>query len=126
MAVLSRILSIVTLTVHLMVGCCSDHAQGCESKDCSAATSEPTPDGRSPQCVCDHHETEDCRGGKCSLASPRRTVAGSFTSPFQASFAALPDNQLSGMGIGSREHFWATGHLLMPVRLHLAYHVLLF
>ena len=53
MAGLSRILSIATLIVHLMVGCCSHHAQGCESKDRSAATSEPTLDGRCPQCGCE-------------------------------------------------------------------------
>lgn len=126
MAGLSRILSIVTLAVHLMVGCCSHHAQGCERKDCPAATSESTPEGRCSQCACEHRGTEDCQGGKCSLASPRRTVAGSFISPFQAFFAALPDYQLSGVGIGSRERFWATGRFSMPVRLHLANQVLLF
>lgn len=125
MAGLARILSIATLIVHLVVGCCSHHAQGCESKDCSAATSEPTPDGRCPQCLCDHHETEDCQRCKCSLPSPRRAVAGSVLPRSQASIAALTDSGLSGAGIASRERFRATGRLLMPIRLHLANQVLL-
>jgi hypothetical protein len=127
MAGSSRILSIATLIVHLMVGCCSHHAQGCESKDRSAATSDAAPDGLGPQCGCEnsHHGTADCQGGKSSLASPRRTVAGSVIPRFQASFAALPDDQRSGVDIGSRERFRATGRLLMPVRLHLANQILL-
>jgi hypothetical protein len=125
MAGLARILSIAALIVHLMVGCCSHHAQGYESKDCSAATGEPTPDGRCTQCLCDHHGTEDCQRCKCFLPSPRRTVAGSVLLRFQTSFAALPDDRLSGAGIASHVRFRATGRLLMPVRLHLANQVLL-
>jgi len=125
MAGSARILSIAALIVHLMVGCCSHHAQGCESKDCSAATSEPTPDGRCPQCLCDHHETEGCQHCKCSLPSPPRTVAGSALPRSQASITALTDERLFWAGIASRERLRATGHFLMPVRLHLANQVLL-
>lgn len=125
MAGLARILSIATLIVHLMVGCCSHHAQGCESRDRSAATGESTPDGRCAPCLCDHHGTEDCRSSKCSLPFPRRTVAGSALPRSEASLATWTDSGLSGAGIASHERFRATGRLLMPVRLHLANQVLL-
>ena len=125
MDALSRILSIVTLVVHLMVGCCcSHHAHGCESKLCSSPVhSDVASDEQGPQCGCDHshHGTQGCQGLKCSWVSPRRTVSASLIPSFQASFVALPDGQLTRVTIGSQ----ATSRLLLPVRLHLANQILL-
>ena len=129
MGALSRILSIGLLVVHLMVCCCySDHARGCESKLCSSPVhSDAASDEQGPQCGCNHshHGTQGCQGVKCSLVSPRRTVSRSLIPPFQASFVALPDGQLTRVAIGSQQHSQATGRLLLPVRLHLANQVLL-
>lgn len=129
MGTLSRILSIGLLVVHLMVCCCcSDRARGCEGKPCSSPIhSGAASDKQNLRCGCDHshHGTQACQGAKCSLVSPRRIVGGSFIRLFQASFAALPDGQLARAAIGSRQHSPAAGHLLLPVRLHLANRVLL-
>ena len=130
MGTLSRFLSIGLLVVHLLVCCCccSDHARGCESKLCSSPVhSDAAPEEQGPQCGCDHshHGTQGCQGVKCSLVPPRRTVSGSLIRPFLPSFVALPDVQLTRAAIGSLQHSQASGHLLLPVRLHLANHVLL-
>ena len=130
MGALPRILSIATLVVHLMVGCCccSHHAHDRESNLSSAPVhSDAGPNEQCPRCGCDnsHHGTQGCHGLKCSLASPRRTVSGSLIPPFQASFVALPDGQPTRVAIGSQRHSQATGRLLLPVRLHLANQVLL-
>jgi len=128
MGTLSRILSIGLLVVHLMVCCCSDRARGGEGKPCSSPVhSGAASDKQNPQCGCDHsqHGTPACQGVKCSLVSPRRTVGGSLIRTFQASFAALPDGQLTRVAIVSQQQYQATGRLLLPVRLHLANHVLL-
>lgn len=128
MAGLFRILNSATLVVHLMVGCCLHHALGCETQHYSSGTHcDTTLDGQCPQCRRDHshHGTQDCQGGTCSFVSPRRTVGGSFIPPHQASFVALPIDQSSHAGIGTRQRFQATGRLLLPVRLHLANQVLL-
>jgi hypothetical protein len=126
---LSRILSIATLVVHLMVCCCcSHHAHGCESELCSSPVhSDAASDDQGLLCGCDrsHHGTQGCQGAKCSLVPLRRTVGGSHIRPFQASFAALPDGQLTRVAIVSQQQSQATGRLLLPVRLHLANQVLL-
>ncbi|MBL7039406.1 MAG: hypothetical protein ISR77_12305 [Pirellulaceae bacterium] len=129
MVALSRILSIVMLVVHLMVGCCcSRHARGCESKlRSSPFHSDAALDEQGPQCGCDHshHGTQGCQGLKCSWVSPRRTVSGSLIQPFQASFVAWPAGQITSVAIGSQQQAQATGRLLLSVRLHLANQILL-
>lgn len=128
MGTFSRILSVGLLVVHLMVCCCSHHAHGCESKLCASPVhSDAATDDQRLQCACDrsHHGTQGCQGAKCSLVSLRRTVGGSHIRPFQVSFPALPDGQLIHLAIGSLQHSQAAGHLLLPVRLHLANRVLL-
>jgi hypothetical protein len=126
---LSRILSVATLAVQLMVGCCClHHAHGCGSElPSSSLHSEIELDEQCPRCGCDHshHGTPGCQRVKCSLVFPRRTPGGSLVRLFQASFAALPDGQLARAAVGSLQHSQASGHLLLPVRLHLANHVLL-
>lgn len=125
----SRILSIATVAVQLMVGCCcSHHAHGCgNERPFSPVHREIERAEQCPQCGCDqsHQGTQGCQRVKCSLVFPRRTVGGSFIRLLQASFAALPDGQLARAAIGSLQHSQASGHLLLPVRLHLANHVLL-
>lgn len=129
MGTLSRILSIGLLVVHLMVCCCcSDRARSCAGKPCpSRVQGGAASDKQNPHCGCDHshHGTPACQGVKCSLVSPRRIVGGSLIRTFQASFVGLPDGQLAHAAIGSLQHSQASGHLLLPVRLHLANHVLL-
>ena len=126
---LSRILSIATLVVHLMVGCCcSHHAHGCGSElHSSPVHGEAARDEQCPRCGCDHshHGTQGCQRVKCSLVNPRRTPSGSLVRLFQASFAALPNGQLARAASGSLPHSQASGCLLLPVRLHLANRVLL-
>jgi hypothetical protein len=124
----SRTLSIALLVVRLMVGCCTHYVHGCESKHISSAThSGATLEGQCPECGCDHshHGPGECQRPKCSLASPRRPVGGSFSPPLQASFAGLPHAHLPRQAIGLHQQSRTTGHLLLPVRLHLANQVLL-
>ena len=126
---LSRLVGIATLLVHLAVGCCSGCASRCESNfglfpvhgDISLVE-------QVPQCGwCDsHHETHRCEVAKCSFVSPRRTARGPLVPPQRASFVgALPDGPLNHVASGSQQHSPTTGSLLLPVRLHLAYQVLL-
>ena len=125
---LSRILSIAMLVVHLLVVCCAHDAHGCESKHPSSATlSDATLEGQCPECRCDHshHGPRECPGCKCYLASPRRPVGGSFSPPFQASFAVLSNAHFSRLAISLHQQSRATGRHLLPVRLHLANQVLL-
>lgn len=125
---LSRILSIAMLVVHLLVVCCAHHAHGCESKHPSSAThSDATLEGQCPECRCDHshHGPRECQDRKCFLASPRRPVGGSFSPPFQAPFAVLPNAHFSRLAISLHRQSRATGRHLPPVRLHLANQVLL-
>ena len=125
---LSRILSSAMLVVQLMVGCCTHPAHGCESKYTSSAThGDATIEGQCPECRCDHshHGTRERQRRNCSVASPRRPVGGSFSPPFQASVAASPNAHLLRLAIGSHQQSWATGRLLLPVRLHLANQVFL-
>ena len=124
----SRILSMATLIAQLMLGCCLPHAHGCETELCfSAVHCDTTLHGQCLHCRCDqsHHGTQDCRGGKCSFVSPRRTIGGSLVPSFQASFAALLDDRLSRGATGLQQQLGGTGRLMLPVRLHLANQVLL-
>ena len=125
---LSRTLSIVLLVVRLMVGCCTHYAHGCESKHTSSATQDAAKlEGQCPECGCDssHHSPGECQRPKCSMASPRRPAGGSSSPPLQASFAGLPNAHLPRQAIGLHQQSRTTGHLLLPVRLHLANQVLL-
>ena len=128
MARLSRILIIAMLVGHLMVGCCARHAHACERKLPSSAThGDATLEGQCTECGCNHshHGSRECAGCKCSMASPRRPVAGSFSPKIQTSFAVLTHAHLSRLAIGLQRQSRATGRLLLPVRLHLANQVLL-
>lgn len=125
---LSRILSIAMLVVHLMVGCCSYHAHGCEGKHTSSPTHRnATLQRQCSECSCDHSHRgpRECQGRKCPLVSPRRPVGGAFSPPFQASFAVLPKAHVLRLASSLHQQSWATGRLLLSVRLHLANQVLL-
>ena len=128
MAVLGRILIAATLVVHLMVGCCSHHAHGCDGKDCPLpAHGDVTPDGQCPEGGDDHshHGQHDCQGAKCFFVSPSRTVNDSSIQPFQASVAVLLNELPSLVNLNTEQYSLASGRLLLPVRLHLANQVLL-
>ena len=129
MARLPCILSIALLVVHLMVDCCcACRAHGCESEHASAAIcNAETLEVKCPECICDHshHGPRECRGCKCFLTVPRRQVGGSFSLKFQASFAVSTDADFPRPAISLHQRSRATGHLLLPVRLHLANQVLL-
>ena len=128
MAGLCRVLIAATLVIHLLVGCCSHHAHACDNKDCPSPThSDATHDGQCSDSGSDHshHGPQDCEGTKCSFVSPSRSVSDSFVLPLQPFFAAMLDNQLPQVGAGREHYSLASGRLQLPVRLHLAYQVLL-
>ncbi|MHB8863117.1 MAG: hypothetical protein ACYC6N_11975 [Pirellulaceae bacterium] len=128
MARLSRILSIAMLVVHLMVGCCAHDAYGCESKHpCRAIHGDATLEGKCAGCRCDHSHRgpRECQGRNWSLASPRRLVGGSFSSPLQAFSAVFSDAHFSRLATSLHQQSRAMGWHLLPVRLHLANQVLL-
>jgi hypothetical protein len=131
MSGLFRILTAVVFTVHLIVGCCSHHAHGCDSQgrlplaQGAATTGQYYSDGSSSGVDHANHGPQDCQGAKCSIVSPSRTAVDSLVLPFQASVAPLFDNLASLVSVVSEQHFFSAARLLLPVRLHLANQVLL-
>jgi hypothetical protein len=126
MRVLCRILIAVTLVVHLTAGCCAHHAHACEGT-LRSPHGHTTYDGPCLSSDSDHlhHGTNDCEGERCSFVSPSRAVSDSLAFSFQTFFTPLLDDQLSPVGFGCEEMPFASGRLLLPVRLHLANQVLL-
>ncbi len=128
MAESSRILSIAILVVHLVVGCCWSHAQGCESHHPSSPTyGGAIIKGQCPECRCDpsHHGPRECQGRKCSFVAPRRPLSGSSNPQVLLFFAVLPNGQFPRPATGLHLQSPATGRHLLPVRLHLANQILL-
>ena len=127
MARLSDILSVALLVAHLMVGCCcACHLHACESdRAFSASHGTAKPDVGCPQCICDHshHGPRECPGYKCSFVSHRRLVKGSCNLKLPASIVVLTDAGFPRMAIAL--HGRTTGHVLLPIRLHLANQILL-
>ena len=129
-------LSAAILVVHLMVGCCAHHAHDCPQTCDARHPAETGDDSGSP---CDrhshdeqgqsenhHHAPQECHGVKCLFVrTTNDTTAKAFAQPCQAQVAPLLDDALASLGILSEQHFFSTGRLLLPVRLHLAKQVLL-
>ena len=129
MARLPGILSVALLVAHLMVGCCcACHLHACESdRAFSASQGTANPDDGCPQCICDHshHGPRKCPGYKCSFVSPPRLVSGSYNLILPASIVLLTDADFPRMAIALHEQSRTTGHVLLPIRLHLANQILL-
>lgn len=134
MAGLCRIMIGATLLVHLAVGCCLHHAHACDAQKQSCPSQGcDTPDQQRPDSPVghadhSHHGSQDCEGNRCVWISPSPTAVRSLVkciSPVQVLFVALLDVQPLNVGSESQQRFWATSRLLLPVRLHLAYQVLL-
>jgi len=132
MSRLFRILTAVVFAVHLMVGCCAHHAHACDSQDQSPpAQGAVTTDGQchespdSGEGAGHPHGPQDCQGDKCSFVLPSQPANNSFVQPLQAFVIVLLTDQSFFVGTGSEQCFFATGWLLLPVRLHLANQVML-
>lgn len=131
MVLLCRIVTATVFMVHLWVGCCGHHAHACDSQGQSSPAQESTTpngqyqDGRGEHADHTHHGPQDCQGAKCSVISLGRPVIDLVASPCHVSFALLFDDPLSLVSAASEQHFFPTGRLLLPVRLHLANQVLL-
>jgi len=133
MSRLFRILTAVVFAVHLMVGCCWHHAHACDSQDHSPpAQGAVTTDGQcheSPDsgAGADHpnHGPQDCQGSHCSFVSSNNPNSYSLVQPSQAFVTVLLTGQPSLVGTGSEQHCFATGRLLLSVRLYLVNQVLL-
>ena len=124
---LSHILSIATLVVHLVVGCCAHHARACEGRHAVwAAYYGAVRTGQCPDCQCDpwRRGSGERQDRKYFLASPRRPAGDSFSPPFQAPCGVVADFRFSPLAHGLYREFRTTGHL-PPVRLHLVNQVLL-
>ena len=128
MGKLLHILSILALLVHLTVCCCSCHAL-----DCNRSAHFPTVRGtavsveQGSQVCCEHSPSgpRDCRGARCSLVAPRRTLNGPLIPSVQLPCAVLCSGEPACVGIMSQRVNRTSVHYLPPVRLHLANQVLM-
>ena len=124
MGAVCRILSAVTLVVHLLVGCCAHHAHACDATGLSALEGHTRGDcGETADHS--HHGPDDCQGVKCSFVSSSRPASDSAVFCISAFFTALPDRELSQVGSVHGQFPVASGRLALAVRLHLANQVLL-
>lgn len=135
---LLRIGTAAAFVVHLWVGCCGHHAHACDGQENSAPVQKSAaPDSQCPdrcggeedhsrgEADHSHHGPQDCQGNPCSVVLSSPTASDWFGQPAQA-FVAPPICDLSSLlGISFEQRFFATGRLLLPVRLHLANQVLL-
>ena len=128
-------LTAAMLTLHMTLGCCWHHAHRF-AEECGMAQSVDRPgchDGDSaddcgwtaPSSHGTHRGLHECQGNTCSFVPSSNSVGNSLAQPFQAFAAPLFDDQRPLVGAGSERHFFATGWLLPPVRLHLANQVML-
>lgn len=129
MSRLFRILTAVVFAVHLMVGCCAHHAHACDSKGDVQPAHGQCPDSRSGshEGETDHsdHGPQDCQGSPCSIVASTSPSSHAFAQSSLPFVTVLLTDQPSLVGIDSEQHFFATGWLLLPVRLHLANQVML-
>lgn len=124
---LSHIVSIATLVVHLVVGCCAHIARACEGRDAVWAGHYRTLfAGHCPNCSCDpwRRGSEERQDRKYFLAPPRRPMGGFVDSPFQPPCVVCSGTDVSRAGVSLHREFRTTGRL-SPIRLHLVKRVLL-
>lgn len=130
MAGLFRILTVAVFTAHIMLGCCIHHTHASAGEDCLLSSGGTAPNS---QCPGNHgngsdhsqHSSSDCQGVKCSIVSPRSQVGNPFVHFSQIFVAPLFQDLSSLTGIANEQQSFATGRLLLPIRLHLANQVLL-
>lgn len=124
---LSRILSIAAMVIHLSVNCCHCSRQ-CEDKSCSSPRQGVTaPIEESTGCLCDHSHSElpCCQAAKSPTLHARAKAGGHLGSRSATSSGPPTDGERPGVASSFQGHSLACGRLLLPVRLHLANHVLL-
>ena len=132
MSRLTRILTAVAFIVHMLLGCCAHHVHAGQGKDCQPSTQgtpasdAQTPDSHESGPEHSHHASHDCQGAKCTFV-PSSPKSGNLpVQPFSQWFATpLVQDLSSPAGIADRQHCFAAGGLLLPIRLHLANQVLL-
>jgi hypothetical protein len=122
---LFRILTAVVLAVHLMVGCCWHHAHACESKGDTQSTHGQCPDSHDSGADHSQHGPQDCRGSQCSFVASSNLNSHSLSQPSQTFVLVSLADQPSLVGMGSEQHFFATGRFPLSVRLYLVNQVLL-
>jgi hypothetical protein len=122
---LFRIVTAVVFAVHLVVGCCWHHAHACENNDDVQPAHGQCANNPDSGTDLANHGPHDCQRGKCSFVFSTSPVSNSFAQPFHTSVTLLLDDQHPLFGAGSGQHFFTTGWLLPPVRLHLANQVML-
>ena len=125
MSRLFRILTAVVFAVHLMVGCCAHHAHACESQGDVQPAHGQCPDSHEGETDHSDHGPQDCQGSPCSFVASSSPSSHSFAQPSQTFVIALLTDQPSLVGTGSKQHCFATGRLLLSVRLYLVNQVLL-
>lgn len=129
MAGLFRVLTVVTLTVHLTMGCCWHHAHGCPDDASQASSPHQAMPGAACSCndAPSDHGSHGCHEPKCSfVAASRLVVDATAASGFaQATSGALLNDPSSREGFSSFSLLSSMDRLLPPVRLHLAHQVLL-
>ena len=128
MARFVRFLLVVMLVVHLVVGYCACRLRACEREHPPSATHiDAPPEGPCSECKCDSsdHAPRGCDGCKCSVATPRRHVAGSSSAKLRTSLFTVPHARVSRLEVSLQQRDWTAGRHGLPIRLHLAYRVLL-
>ena len=131
MSRLFRILTAMVLTVHLIMGCCVHHAHACDGMGNSIPVQGTASLGSqcsdSPGNGSDHanHGSQKCQGEKCSFVLSSSAVGNSLNHPLQSFDVPLLNATFFQVNVVSAQHYFATGQLLLPVRLHLANQVLL-
>ena len=125
MSRLIRILTAVVFTVHLVVGCCAHHGHACECKGEAPPVHGQCPDSHHGGADHSHHGSHDCQGSRCAFVSSNNAISHSLVQSSHAFFTVLLTDQPSLVGIGSAQHGFATGRLLLSVRLYLVNQVLL-
>ena len=125
MSRLVRILTAVVLAVHLMVGCCWHHAHACESMGDVQPAHGQCPDSPDSGADHSHHGPHNCQGNPCSFVLSSSTISNSFAQASPTGFILLLNDQHPLVGIDSEQHFFSTGWIPLPVRLHLAHQVML-
>ena len=127
-------LTAALLAVHTVLGCCSHHAHAC-GRECQPVSSVESPDsdashdaGRCTTQDSDSHQNHglrDCQGSRCVFFSPAK---GDLNAALQHSLPSCiyaESGDLSLRAAAASRLPLAADALLPPLRLHLAYQVLL-
>jgi hypothetical protein len=128
MTTLYRVITAALFAIHLTVGCCVHHAHGCDGKEQCLPAAADASDGLCGTDHADHehHGPHDCQGAKCTFIRPGDEMAAQWLcDAVQMPATLTADNAFAPSDNCSEQHFFLSGRLLLPVRLHLANEILL-